>query len=80
VHGSRDPFGALEEMRTALQLIPAQTALVEIEGAGHDLKGAKFPARALDTILRRDSSGPSLGVLPGRRNRLPHLVDFEPRQ
>jgi predicted alpha/beta-hydrolase family hydrolase len=40
-HGSRDPFGTIEEMRTALALIPAPTTLVEIEGAGHDLKRAK---------------------------------------
>ena len=40
VHGSRDPFGTLEEMRAALALIPASTTLVEIEGAGHDLKRA----------------------------------------
>ena len=39
-HGSRDPFGTLEEMRAALALIPAPTTLVEIEGAGHDLKRA----------------------------------------
>src|SRR5207249_8307694 len=41
VHGSRDPFGTLEEMRSAIALIPAATTLVEIEGAGHDLKGSK---------------------------------------
>jgi predicted alpha/beta-hydrolase family hydrolase len=40
VHGSRDPFGTLDEMRAALVLIPAPTTLVEIEGAGHDLKRA----------------------------------------
>ena len=40
VHGSRDPFGTLEEMRSALALIPASTSLVDIEGAGHDLKRA----------------------------------------
>jgi predicted alpha/beta-hydrolase family hydrolase len=38
VHGSRDPFGTPEEMRTALALIPSPTALAEIDGAGHDLK------------------------------------------
>jgi predicted alpha/beta-hydrolase family hydrolase len=43
VHGSRDPFGTLEEMRSALALIPAPTSLVEIEGAGHDLKRAGSP-------------------------------------
>jgi hypothetical protein len=40
VHGSRDPFGTLDEMRSALALIPAPTTLIEIEGAGHDLKRA----------------------------------------
>jgi len=37
VHGSRDPFGSLDEMRTAIQLIPAPVRLLEVEGAGHDL-------------------------------------------
>lgn len=37
VHGSRDPFGSLEEMRSALALIPGVTAMLEIESAGHDL-------------------------------------------
>ena len=37
VHGSRDPFGSLEEMRSAIRLIPAQVRLMEVEGAGHDL-------------------------------------------
>jgi uncharacterized protein len=45
VHGSRDPFGTLEEMRGALALIPAATSLLEIEGAGHDLKRAGAPDR-----------------------------------
>src|SRR5262249_21083766 len=37
VHGSRDPFGSLEEMRSALALIPARTELMAIEPAGHEL-------------------------------------------
>ena len=37
VHGSRDPFCSTEELKTAIDLIPAETALLEIEGAGHDL-------------------------------------------
>jgi predicted alpha/beta-hydrolase family hydrolase len=37
VHGSRDPFGSLDEMRAALSLIPSRTELVAIENAGHDL-------------------------------------------
>jgi uncharacterized protein len=37
VHGTRDTFGTIEEMRAALALIPARTDLLEIEGAGHSL-------------------------------------------
>jgi uncharacterized protein len=37
VHGSRDPFASSEEIKAGLQLIPAQTLLEEVEGAGHDL-------------------------------------------
>jgi len=51
VHGTRDPFGSSDEMRKALELIPAKTELLEIEGAGHDLgfkgkvKNADLPER-----------------------------------
>jgi uncharacterized protein len=37
VHGTRDPFGSVEEMKHALHLIPAKTELIEVQGAGHDL-------------------------------------------
>ena len=37
LHGTRDPFGSVEEMRAALQLIAGPHALVPVEGAGHDL-------------------------------------------
>jgi predicted alpha/beta-hydrolase family hydrolase len=37
VHGSRDPFGSLEELRQAIALIAAQTRLIEVPGAGHEL-------------------------------------------
>ena len=37
VHGTRDPFGSIEEMKNALKLIPAKNELLEVEGAGHDL-------------------------------------------
>jgi predicted alpha/beta-hydrolase family hydrolase len=45
VHGSRDPFGSLEEMRAALALIPAPAELMPVDGAGHDL--AKVDAEAI---------------------------------
>jgi predicted alpha/beta-hydrolase family hydrolase len=37
VHGSRDPFASLEELQQAIALIPAETRLIELEGAGHEL-------------------------------------------
>ncbi|HTU35154.1 MAG TPA: alpha/beta fold hydrolase [Candidatus Acidoferrum sp.] len=37
VHGTRDPFGSTEEMKCALELIPAVHAVMEIDGAGHEL-------------------------------------------
>jgi predicted alpha/beta-hydrolase family hydrolase len=37
VHGSRDPFGTLDEIKIAMAQIPGPAQLLEIEGAGHDL-------------------------------------------
>ena len=48
VHGTRDPFGSPEELRTALALIPAVTLLHVVEGAGHDL--GRPPGKAATTI------------------------------
>ncbi len=52
VHGTRDPFGSMEEIMKALQLIPAKTELMKVEGAGHDLgfkaKALELPALILD--------------------------------
>ena len=47
VHGTRDPFGSVEEMANALRLVPAKTELMKVEGAGHDL-GFKGKARAIE--------------------------------
>jgi predicted alpha/beta-hydrolase family hydrolase len=41
-HGTKDPFGSPDEVREALQLIPAQTHLTVVEKAGHDLARGKF--------------------------------------
>ena len=48
VHGTRDSFGSLDELRDALTLIPAPTRLLTIEGAGHDL-GRRLAAVAATT-------------------------------
>jgi len=37
VHGTRDPFGSIEEMRAALAAIPAHNELIEIASAPHGL-------------------------------------------
>lgn len=37
VSGTRDPFGSIPELQQALKMIPANTKLLPIEGAGHDL-------------------------------------------
>ncbi len=37
VQGVRDPFGSIDEMESALKLIPARHELLAVEGAGHDL-------------------------------------------
>jgi predicted alpha/beta-hydrolase family hydrolase len=40
VHGTKDPFGSVEELREAIALIPARTDVLPVEGAAHDLKRA----------------------------------------
>jgi predicted alpha/beta-hydrolase family hydrolase len=48
VHGTRDPFGSIEELDTARKLIPVKTAMLRVDGAGHDLG---FKAKAtLDAL------------------------------
>ena len=42
VHGTRDPFGSIVEMRSAVTLIPAPTEIIPIADAGHDLKRGRF--------------------------------------
>lgn len=46
VHGTRDPFGSIEELATALQLIPAPTRIATVE-SGHDLLQGKFDITAV---------------------------------
>jgi uncharacterized protein len=51
VHGSRDPFGSLEEMSQALQLIPARNQLLPIESAGHELIRGKTSDQFMSEIV-----------------------------
>jgi uncharacterized protein len=65
VHGTRDPFGTTAEMNSALELIPGSHAMLEVDGAGHDLLPKKIanelPSRVasefkmfLKTFLKKD--------------------------
>ena len=46
VHGTRDPFGSIEELKAALALAPARTGLLAVEGAGHELVSRRAAALA----------------------------------
>jgi uncharacterized protein len=51
VHGARDPFGTTAEMNAALQLIPGVHAMLEVDGAGHDLLGKKSPNELTSRVV-----------------------------
>jgi uncharacterized protein len=52
-HGSEDPFGTLEELEAARAAIPARTALLAIEGAGHGFAGRGRVPRPADGVIDR---------------------------
>jgi uncharacterized protein len=51
VHGTRDPFGSVEEMRAAVALIAGAHEIVVVEGAGHDLGGKGSYARVAGRVV-----------------------------
>jgi|SRR5215472_9134540 predicted alpha/beta-hydrolase family hydrolase len=55
VHGTKDPFGSIEELRVAMDLIPARTDLLTVEGAGHDL--ARAGDLSVEIIERLEALG-----------------------
>ena len=58
-HGSRDPFGGIPELRTAVALITGPAEIVEVAGARHDLgsKDLDVPALAVGAALRQARLG-----------------------
>ena len=53
VHGTGDPFGTIDEVESARALIPARTALLAVDGAGHDLFHVRRPgARGAELVAR----------------------------
>jgi hypothetical protein len=53
VHGSRDGFGSIEELTSALKLIPARTEQMLVRGAGHELVSARTVENVITTVVER---------------------------
>jgi predicted alpha/beta-hydrolase family hydrolase len=51
VSGTKDPFGSIEELQAAIKLIPANTKLVLIEGAGHSLLAKQNNGELVSTVV-----------------------------
>jgi predicted alpha/beta-hydrolase family hydrolase len=51
VSGTKDPFGSVEELNSAIKLIPARTRLVNVEGAGHGLLTKQNRAHLLKAVI-----------------------------
>lgn len=53
VHGSSDPFATEQELRSAIEQIPARTFLMEIAGGAHDLLRRKIGNDLAERILQQ---------------------------
>lgn len=62
VHGTRDPFGSLEEMRSTITSITVPTELLAIESAGHGLFATAEVAWSIFSGFRKFAGG--LGIIP----------------
>jgi hypothetical protein len=52
VSGSCDGFGSIDELGSALTLIPARTELLSVTGAGHELLGKKNRDALMETVVK----------------------------
>jgi len=52
VHGTRDGFGSIDEMVTALQFIPARTELLTVTSAGHELLTKRNRDEVANTVMQ----------------------------
>lgn len=53
ISGTRDAFGTIDELQDAIELIPATTELVPIEGAAHGLSDKKRQDIVVRTVTNR---------------------------
>ncbi len=51
ISGTKDAFGSIEELDSAIKLIPARTQLVQVDGAGHSLLTKKNREELLKAII-----------------------------
>jgi len=51
VSGTHDGFGSIPELQSALQLIPARTRLLPVEGAGHELLSKRNQDQLPQTVV-----------------------------
>jgi predicted alpha/beta-hydrolase family hydrolase len=42
VQGTADPFGSIEELRSAVAMLPVPAEIMPVPGAGHDLRRGRF--------------------------------------
>jgi predicted alpha/beta-hydrolase family hydrolase len=60
VSGNRDGFGSIDELGSALTLIPARTELLSVTGAGHELLSKKnrdtLPETVVETFRRFEAA------------------------
>jgi predicted alpha/beta-hydrolase family hydrolase len=52
VQGTKDPFGSIEEMESAVKLIPAQTKLLRVEGVGHSLLSKSNKEELVSAVVK----------------------------
>ena len=71
VHGTKDPFGSVDELEAALALIPAEKWLLRVEGAGHDLKRGKIPAAEIARMFSSGNGLPYTDPRPKRQDTRP---------
>ena len=53
ISGTKDAFGTIEELQTAIGMIPARTELVPIEGASHGLSKSGMAERMARSIEQK---------------------------
>ena len=52
VSGTSDGFGSIDELTSALTLIPARTELLSVSGAGHELLSKKNRDALMETVVK----------------------------